>query len=39
MATPSVMRTVINGGRDIQIELDFGSVDFVEGGKGGEPAE
>ena len=31
--SPSVARTVINGGPDVQIELEFGSVGFVEGGK------
>ena len=36
---PSVARTVINGGPDAQIELEFGSVGFCGGRKTGEPGE
>ena len=37
--TPSVTRTVINGGPDVQIELEFRSVGFCGSRKTKEPGE
>ena len=37
--TPSVARTVINGGPDVQIELEFRNVGFCGGRKTGDPGE